>query len=225
MQKRQSLNSATTVLDHSVPTEPGADTQRQRIVDAMIESCAEKTYAATTISDIVKRASISRTTFYKRFANKRACFDAALDFCLAEIQAAAIGASSPSDRPPETVRKAVGAALELMAERPEIAQLVMSDAITVEPAILERYRALLLPTLEGLWDDEGGPDRPGAADPLLAFGRAQILIFNQIAAGHTDRLPDLLPEIVYIALLPFAGHDEATRQARLAAADPVAGTQ
>lgn len=217
MQKRQRLNHPTTVLDPVPGSDLGEDAQLQRIVDAMIESCAEKTYAATTIADIVKRASISRTTFYKRFTNKRACFDAALDACIAEIEAAAAAAASPSDAPPEAVRKAVGAALELMAAKPAMAQLVMSDAITVEPAILERYRSLLVPALEGLWREAAGPRRPAASDPLLAFGRAQVLVFNQIASGRTDRLPELLPEIVYIALLPFAGHDEATRQAQLAA--------
>ena len=181
----------------------------------MVDSCADKTYAATTITDIVKRAGISRTTFYKRFENKRACFDAALDSCIAEIRAAAVAAQSPADPPPAAVRKAVGAALELMAAKPALAQLVMSDAITVEPAILERYRSLLIPALEGLWETADEPRRPGG-DPSLAFGRAQILIFNAIAGGRTDRLPELLPEIVYIALLPFAGHDEARRQAQLA---------
>lgn len=220
MQKWQGLKSAT--LDPAVPGEHEQDPQRRRIVDAMIESCAEKTYAATTIADIVKRASISRTTFYKRFDNKRACFDAALDASIAEIQAAGAAAYSPGDSPAEAVRQAVGAALELMAAKPSMAQLVMSDAITVEPAIIERYRALLIPALESLWEGAEEPRRPDASDPFLAFGRAQILIFNQIAAGRTDRLPDLLPEIVYIALLPFAGHDEAARQARLAADDAVA---
>lgn len=208
------------MLTASAPDELRRDTQRERIVEAMIESCAEKTYAATTIADIVKRASISRTTFYKRFENKRACFDAALDSCIVEIRAAAAAAHDPSDSPSEAVRKAVGAVLDLMAEKPAIAQLAMSDAITVEPAILERYRSLLIPALANLWEEAGGPRRPKAADPLLAFGRAQVLIFSQIAAGRTDRLPDLLPEIVYIALLPFAGHDEATRQAQLAAPVP-----
>jgi AcrR family transcriptional regulator len=217
MQKRQRLTDTTTVFDPSSPADLGGeDSQRQRILDAMINSCAEKTYAATTIADIVKRASISRTTFYKRFANKRECFDATLDACITEIQAAASAASSPSDSPPEAVRKAVGAALELMAEKPEMAQLVMSDAITVEPAILVRYRSLVIPALENLWQRAGEERLPEASDPLLAFGRAQVLIFNQIAAGGTDRLPDLLPEIIYIALLPFAGHTEATRQAQLA---------
>lgn len=216
MQNRQSIGNATSTLGLPASPDLGEDLQRQRIVDAMIDSCAEKTYTATTIADIVKRAGISRTTFYKRFANKRACFDAALDSSIAEIQAAAAAARAPSDSPAEAVRKAVRAALELMAEKPAMAQLVMSDAITVEPAILERYRSLLLPTLENLWEGADEPSRPGA-DPLLAFGRAQVLIFNQIAAGRTDQLPELLPEIVYIALLPFDGHDEATRQARLTA--------
>lgn len=224
MQKRQSPHSVTSVLDPAFPSDLGAGSQRQRIVNAMISSCAEKTYAATTITDIVKRASISRTTFYKHFANKRDCFDEALNACIAELQAAATGAHTPSDPPAEAVRKAIAATLEVMAAKPDRAQLAMSDAITVEPAILERYRSLLIPALEAAWDKVGSR-RAEAADPQLAFGRAQILIFNQIAAGRTTQLPDLLPEIVYIALLPFAGHDEATRQAQLATADSGAHTR
>jgi AcrR family transcriptional regulator len=181
----------------------------------MVECCAEKTYAATTIADIVKRASISRTTFYKRFPNKRACFDGALDHCLEEVRSTAAAAHQPSDSPAEAVRKALAATLGLMAARPAVAQLVLGDAITVEPAIVERYRRLAIPALEGLWDGAGEPKR-SYADPRLAFGRAQVLIFSQIAAGRTARLPDLLPEMVYIALLPFAGHDEATREAQRA---------
>jgi hypothetical protein len=49
-------------------------------------------------------------------------------------------------------------------------------------------------------------------DPELAFSRAQLLIFNQIAAGRSALLPELLPEIVYLAVAPFAGHEEALEQ-------------
>ena len=75
MQKHQSSGSGSSVLSPTVPTDIGETSQRQRIIEAMIDSCAEKTYAATTITDIVSRARISRTTFYKRFGDKRACFD------------------------------------------------------------------------------------------------------------------------------------------------------
>jgi AcrR family transcriptional regulator len=50
-----------SVLDPTVPLDVGVLSQRQRIIDAMIESCAEKTYPATTIADIVRRAGISQT--------------------------------------------------------------------------------------------------------------------------------------------------------------------
>ena len=86
MQKRRGSETVTSVLDPTIPIDIGERSQRQRIIEAMIECCAEKTYAATTIADIVGRASISRTTFYKRFAGKRACFDARLDWCLDELQ-------------------------------------------------------------------------------------------------------------------------------------------
>ena len=180
----------------------------------MIECCAEKTYAATTIADIVRRASISRTTFYKRFPNKRACFDAALDSCLEALRIAAVESHDPSDTPAEALRKAAATTLGMLGARPAMAQLVMGDALTIEPAIVERYRNLVIPTAEAIWKDAGGAEQR-YADPNLAFGRAQVLVFNQIAAGRTEQLPELLPEVVYVALLPYAGHDEAARQAQL----------
>jgi AcrR family transcriptional regulator len=204
-----------SVLDPTIPTDIGERSQRQRIVEAMVECCAEKTYAATTIADIVSHASISRTTFYKRFDGKRECFDAALEWCIDEVNAAATASFSALDRPPLTVRKAAAAILELMAANPALTQLLMGEAVSVEPAVVGRYRKLLIPALEKLWADAGEPRR-GRTDPRLAFGRAQVLIYNQITAGRAKQLPELLPEIVYIALLPFSGHEEALREARLA---------
>ena len=212
-----------SVLDPTVPLDVGVLSQRQRIVDAMIESCAEKTYSGTTIADIVRRASISRTTFYKRFADKRECFDSALEHCIEALRMGAAASHLPSDPPPEAVRKAATAILRLMADRPPLAHLVMGEAVSVEPAITGRYRRILIPALEDLWASAGEPMH-SHSDPRLAFGRAQVLILDQIAAGKTGDLPSLLPEIVYIALLPFAGHDEAVLQARLAGGESADGS-
>jgi AcrR family transcriptional regulator len=219
MQKQGALTTVSGVLDPTISPDIGEQNQRRRIIDAMVACCAEKTYAATTIADIVKRASISRTTFYKRFPNKRSCFDGARDHCIDVLCETAVAAHDPSDSPVEAVRKAAAATLELMAARPALAQLVMADAITVEPAIVERYRDLIIPAMENLWDHAGEPIHT-YADPSLAFGRVQVLIFSQIAAGRTAQLLDLLPEIVYVALLPFVGHGEAVRQAQKPGAGP-----
>ncbi|HET7574159.1 MAG TPA: TetR/AcrR family transcriptional regulator [Solirubrobacterales bacterium] len=188
--------------------------QRQRIVDALIESCAEKTYSATTITDIVGRAHISRTTFYKRFRDKRACFDAAVDYCIEELCEAALAAQEPEDAPGDAIRKGATAVLEAMAARPSLAQLLTGDAVSVDPAVIDRYRSLVTAAVGKLWTT--GRKKPKAGtDPKVAFGRAQLLILNEIAAGRSDRLPDLAPQIVYLAVAPFGGHEEAVRQSQL----------
>jgi AcrR family transcriptional regulator len=211
------------VLRPTMPPDIGSLTQRARIVDAMIESCAEKTYAGTTITDIVGKARISRTTFYKHFNDKRACFDAAVDYCLTELQAVAAAAHTHGDEPADATRKAAAAVLVALAERPGLAQLLSGDAIAVDPAVIERYRRATIPALEALWGGRGGNSRPHL-DPRLAFGQAQVLLLNQIASGKTDRLPALLPEIVYLAVSPFGGHKEALRQSKLAGSDETSGT-
>ena len=208
----------SSVLDPTIPVDVGVVSQRQRIIEAMLDSCAEKTYAATTIADIVSRASISRTTFYKRFAGKRECFDATLDWCVEQLATAANASRSAADSPSEAVRKGAAAILELMAAKPALAQLAAGEAVAVEPGVTQRYRKLLIPALEGLWD-AAGEERNAGADTQIPFGQAQVLVFNQVVAGRTAQLPELLPELVYITLLPFAGHDEALKQAQLARND------
>lgn len=199
-----------------------SQSQRGRIVDAMIESCAEKTYAATTITDIVAGAHISRTTFYKHFDDKRACFDAANDYCIGEMQRVAAAAHSPEDPPGDAARRAATAVLEAMAARPGLAQVLTGDAMAVDPGAVERYRRATVPALEALWS-RNGDGATAHTDPRLAFGQAQVLILNQIASGRLERLPDLLPEIVYLTVSPYGGHEEALKQSRLARAAETCG--
>jgi AcrR family transcriptional regulator len=221
IQRERSSEISRNVLRRAASIDSASQSQRQRIVDAMIESCAAKTYAATTISDIVSRAHISRTTFYKHFEDKRACFDGAIDFCIAELQGVAAASHSPDDPPAEAARMAATAVVEALAARPGLAQMLTGDAMAVDPMVIERYRRATVPALEALW---GGGDRAEAhTDPRLAFGQAQVLILNQIATGKPDRLPELLPEIVYLTVSPFGGHEEALRQSRLAAKHEIGG--
>lgn len=215
MQKHRSSENPGNVLRPTTPPDIASQSQRQRIIDAIVESCAEKTYAATTIADIVAGAHISRTTFYKHFDDKRSCFEAALDHCLTELQQVAAASHSAADPPADAARKAATAVLETLADRPGLAQLLTGDAIALQPKVVERYRRATVPALEALWGRDG--DSPEAhTDPRLAFGQAQVLILNQIALGRADRLPELRGEIVYLTVSPYGGHEEALEQARIA---------
>jgi AcrR family transcriptional regulator len=208
------------MIEPSPEQSRGGENQRRRIIAAMIASCAEKTYAATTIGDVVARARISRTTFYREFDDKRTCFDAALELCVEELTAAADAARPLDGGPPQALRDGTAAVLELLAARPELAHLLVGEAVAVEPSVVECYRDLVVPAVSALWEE----DRDGAThlDPWLAFGRAQLLVFDRVTAGEAERLPELLPELLYLAVAPFAGHDAAIAEAR-ACAEPVAG--
>lgn len=184
----------------------------------MVACCAEKTYAGTTIADLVARAAVSRTTFYKLFADKRDCFDAAVAQCIERIAATLAAAVEAYDSPAEATRRATVAGLELLAAEPELTLVLGGDVVGLDPCLVERYSQFAVPALEALWAVEGEPPRKHSS-PGLAFGRAQLLVFHEVAAGRPERLPDLVPDLVYLAVAPFAGHEEALRQARLASAE------
>ena len=189
----------------------------------MVACCAEKTYAGTTIADLVSRGSVSRTTFYKLFTDKRDCFDAAGAQCIDRVAATLSAAASGYDSPAEATRRGAVAGLELLAAEPELALVLRGDVVGVDPELVERYSSFTVPALEALWERAGAP--PGKhLSPGLAFGRAQLLIFHEVAAGRPERLPALVPDVVYLAIAPFAGHDEALRQARLAGEEASTGT-
>jgi AcrR family transcriptional regulator len=187
----------------------------------MVTCCAEKTFAATTVGDLVSRASVSRTTFYKLFTDKRDCFDAAVCQCVERVGATLANAAGACETPAEATRRATVAGLELLAAEPELALVLGGDVLGVDPRWSDRYSRLTVPALEALWAAEGEPPRKRSS-PGIAFGRAQLLVFHEVAAGRAERLPELAPNIVYLAIAPFAGHEEGLRQARLAAAEVAA---
>lgn len=61
----------------SLPVPVTRDAQYRRLVQAGISAFAELGYHATTITDIVTRARVSRQAFYKIFEGKEDCFLAA----------------------------------------------------------------------------------------------------------------------------------------------------
>lgn len=178
----------------------------------MAASCAEKSFSATTIADIVGHASISRATFYKHFANKRECFDATAESFLDELRDAAADAYSPEASPAEAVHDVAEAALEHLSAKPAHASLLLVEAPTVDPEIVRGYREIAVQALESCLKSDGRTPRAGA-DPEIAFGRAKLLAAGYLATGKVKQLPSLLPEVVYIALLPYLGQEAALKEA------------
>jgi AcrR family transcriptional regulator len=197
------------VLAPALPVDIGARSQRQRILEAMVKSCAEKSFASTTIADIVGTAGISRATFYKQFQNKRECFDAAVNEFIDLLIEAASRAQAGRDPGVDAVKAATQAILDELAAKPDHARLLLLEAPIVDPAIVGRCRELVVGGLESQCTRNGF-----RADPTIAFGRGQVLVADYVADDRADELPTLAPELIYAALLPYTGHEEALRHAK-----------
>jgi AcrR family transcriptional regulator len=64
---------------HDLTREQVEGSQRQRILDAVLDMAGEHGYAAMTVAHVTTAAGISRTTFYEQFANKQEAFLTAYD--------------------------------------------------------------------------------------------------------------------------------------------------
>lgn len=192
-----------------------ARSQRDRLLDAAVRVVAEKGYAATTISDLTKVASVSRTTFYEFFADKEACFLVAYDNAVDVIVRRVTAAYESEERWPDRARAGLAALLEALAEEPALARLALVDIGSAGPAAQRRYRAAIQ-RLTPLFDEgrdfaAGGRSLPPNTS-RMAIGGVTGLVSDALLEGYADDLQSLLSDLLFATLVPYIGPDAATRE-------------
>jgi AcrR family transcriptional regulator len=196
-----------------------ANSQRERLLDSVALCCAQKGYNATTIADIVEGAGISRATFYELFKDKEDCFCAAMELALADTMGRIVEVYSPHQPWATNIRDTAAAILELLANRPAVARMVLIEALASGGRAFELYasaKRVLQALLDRGREDPIEEGRIPSAASRAAIAAAESLITGQVLAGNSERLPELLPDIVYITTIPYLGREEALRQSQAA---------
>jgi AcrR family transcriptional regulator len=187
--------------------------ERERLIAAMAASCAERGYAATRVDDVIVAAKVSRASFDQNFAGKADCALAAVGQILAEITREVASATTPERNDWEKLIGAVRALLELMAARPSAARLACGEARFESPpgayVLYESGIRVLVAMLDRSRTYATASPPPSATRG--AIGGAEALIRRELLAGRPERLPDLLPDIVYGLLVPYLDQQEALR--------------
>jgi len=198
-----------------------ASAQRQRILDAMVEVVADRGYPETRVVDVIKRAGVSRKTFYELFEDREDCFLAAYDLGLADLyRGTELAYQSAGGQPwAARIRVALEAFLGIMAEHPELAKFCIVDVLAAGPRALARRDAAIR-QFTGIIDAgraETERDLP-AITALSIAGGINELIYSELLRGAGPELPQRLPEIVFWLTQPFLGTDgaEAERQRAIA---------
>ncbi len=151
---------------HGIPRELVERNQRERLIAAMAEVCAERGYAATSVADVTRRAGVSTASFYKQFADKRECmlasFEALFGRLLEEVERACEGEADSGEK----VRAAIGTAVGLLgADLPSARLLTVeivaagAEGVRLQHAAIERL-ATRLREARGV-DPSDSPPSPG----------------------------------------------------------------
>jgi AcrR family transcriptional regulator len=197
---------------HDLPREFVEENQRNRMMAAALACVGERGYQATSAAQIIKRAGVSNSTFYRVHDGKESCvlaaYDASVEWLEGQVSAAACSAAGW----PEGVRLAVARALELLAVEEAVARLCTIEIHFAGVRAEVRHRALIdrlaLPLSRGREEGPFADLLPASLETGL-LGGSLALVTRRIRDGRGPELAALAPEITEFLLGPYLGTEAA----------------
>jgi AcrR family transcriptional regulator len=191
-----------------------AATQRDRLLDGIVRTVAEKGYPHARVSDICRAAGVTRPVFYELFAGKEDAFLAAHRHGTALLLRAMDAAFRTGEDWPTAMRAGLATMLAILAEAPAFATMAVVEIEAVGPAgrgerarLLARFHRFFVAA------PVPGADRavPVGRRELVAavVGGAYTSLYRWIDDGRVRDLPDLLPALTFYVLAPFLGPEAA----------------
>jgi AcrR family transcriptional regulator len=202
---------------HGLSREQIAHSQRERLLAAIAHEVATRGYRATTITELGRSASVSTRDFYELFDSKEECFLTAFDALRDHLAGLISTAAAAEPDWPDQVIAALRATLEFFAAEPDLARLCLLESVSATPTIAIRFREVVLacvPALARGRAELADPDSLLPETESSIIGGAVSLATRSIIGGETEKLPELLPDLVDFTLSPYLG---AERAAELAA--------
>jgi AcrR family transcriptional regulator len=183
---------------HGIPPDVVALNQRERLIAALAEACAEHGYAETSVAELAQRASVSTATFYKLFAGKRECALEAHGELLERLLEEVDRACGEVEGQGAKVRAGVRTVLVLFAADAPTARLLTVEVLALGPAGAARNDAAVEAFASRLWRDPAGGSKSSASEWATVAGIA-MLIGKRVMAGEAATLPELEDELVAMA--------------------------
>ncbi|MBB5084050.1 TetR/AcrR family transcriptional regulator [Nonomuraea endophytica] len=181
---------------HALSPEAVAEAQRDRLMTAMAQVMSEKGYVKTSVEDVIRRAVISRQSFYRHFTSKQDCFMAAFRRSTQVLEQRIATAASGDGGPVERFERALADFLEALVLDPASARLCVSEVYAAGPEAVahrtdfqrrlgERMAAML----------EAGTEAGQFACQVLVAAIA-TMVAGPLATGEQEALRALGPPLV-----------------------------
>jgi AcrR family transcriptional regulator len=188
---------------HNLSREDVRESQRRRLIEAMLDQVADKGYPATTVGDVVAAARCSRNAFYDLFEDKEACYIAAADETGAEMLEALISGAREEDSWHDALREGTRSYLQWWVDHPRYAAAYLIDLPTAGRRALDqrdRVYAAFAEMFAGLGARARAeqpllPPLPALAPRMLVMAITE-LVAQEVRNGRIEKLPELEDMVV-----------------------------
>jgi len=180
----------------------------------MLQSVGRQGYERATVQDAIDAAGLYRQAFYDSFTDKEDCYLQALDAGSAwlelRMREAAIGGSGWRQQ----LRGALAGLLGFLDEDPDTGRALLVEVHAAGPKAVEKRteamgRAAYLIDLAREESDDAAPAI--SAEAVVA---GILAVLHARLSGGQGEFKRLLPELMYLAVLPYFGADEAAAEMR-----------
>lgn len=185
--------------------------EREQIVAALIEIAAERGYGETTIESILERAEVDRPAFDRHFRGKYDCFLSAWQEQNEECLATMVRAYESCQEWPDRLRAVAYQVIEGLSRDPcrasfGVEVLAAGDAARARRDMTMRVIASLIDAgRQEMEDPEAVPHTTAEALAGSAYGQ----IYSRVVRGDVDELPELVPQLMSAAVMPYLGIEAA----------------
>jgi AcrR family transcriptional regulator len=185
-----------------------ADPARERIAAAMVELIGRYGYAATSVEAVCEQARARRSHFDRCFASKEDCFLTLHDEVAEELCDRLVAAFGRPSSWHDRIWATGWAAMRFFREDPARARFLVVEINGTGNGAQARRDRILQRLADFLDDGREELEKPGSVSRCTAeivAGAIYGTVLGKIEAGCIDRGEDFLPELVYMAVMPYLG--------------------
>jgi AcrR family transcriptional regulator/DNA-binding MarR family transcriptional regulator len=216
--RRQPIKAVPSTRTHAArnATALVRESQRARILDAMVRSIADTGSESPTVEQVVRLAGVSKSTFYALFEDRSDCLRAVLDEAVRRAAERGCLASESQACWAGRMRAGLAAVLDCLDDEPNLSRLCVAEAVAARPAALTRRGELLAAAARVI--DEGRGELAPRCEPPPSTARS--VVGGALGVMHARLLLDtgprplagLLNPLMGMIVLPYLGEQAALRE-------------
>jgi AcrR family transcriptional regulator len=181
------------------------------MIAAFIDLVAARGYAALRPADVAGHAGLPESRFERHFADLDACFEAAWESLEAIFLERLAAAYRDAGGWRERLRAGLAETLALIEAHPAAARFLTIETLAGSEAERARQRRLAA-HLGDLLDRATADLDPGPRVPPLAPNWILAMVFDciyrHLASGNEAHLSEQLPQLMFLATVPYLGLEQ-----------------